>query len=121
MAWNIMEDDTLLLAIMVGICLLGIGYVAKYAQVAMQGRQIHALQVQLASETARQHTLINEIGQLESPNRIAVAAQKMGMVMGDKADYVTVRSAPKSTITASSTPAFGVTSPSLGIGSIGDN
>ena len=79
-----------LLACAVVVCALGVIYLAAYMKVASQSRLIHSLQAQVTNETARQHELINEIGQLESPARIAQAAEKMGMVMGEKADYVII-------------------------------
>ncbi|MDR3707212.1 MAG: hypothetical protein P4L33_02850 [Capsulimonadaceae bacterium] len=92
------QGETMLIsALLAGaacVCVLGVIYLAAYMRVAYQGRVITGLQVERTIEVARQHALINEIGQLESPARIAQAAEKMGMVMGEKADYVTVQSSP---------------------------
>ncbi len=99
------------------VCILGVVYLGAYMNVAYQGRHIHNMQVELTAQTARQHALINEIGQLESPSRIAVEATKMGMVMGDKADYVTVH--PSNKMASSRPTSLGPTG-MLG-NSMGDN
>jgi hypothetical protein len=89
------EDAALgrLLAGIVIAGIFGIVYLAACMNVAYQGRVLHTLQLQKTAETARQHQLINDIGVMESPGKIADEATKMGMVMTGKADYISVRDA----------------------------
>jgi len=89
------EDAALgrLLAVIVIAGIFGIVYLAACMNVAYQGRVLHTLQLQKSAETARQHQLINDIGVMESPGKIADEATKMGMVMTGKADYINVRDA----------------------------
>lgn len=90
-------ETTLISALLISavlVCTIGVFYLAAYMRVAYQGRLIASMQAQISSETARQHALINEIGQLESPARIAQSAEQMGMVMGQKTHYVQLPYAP---------------------------
>jgi len=125
-AVQLIEDDALIIRALVGfallLCILGAGYLSVYAKVAYQGRSIHALQTQLTAETAKQHALIAEIGTLESPNRIAIAAQHMGMVMGgDQTAYVTLHKNGTTAMASAGGATFGMASPNLGISSYSGN
>jgi hypothetical protein len=103
--------------IMVVVCMAGMFFLGAYMHVAAQGRVLHDLRTEINFETALQHQLIADIAEKEAPNRIADEATKMGMVMGEKADYVTVRNsgvgAPKTDTVASA--------PALNQGKLGDN
>lgn len=70
------------------VCVLGIVYVAAYATVALQGRQLHTLQLQMAGAQAQHELLVQEFARLSSSSRIGLAAQGQGMVLNGPTKYV---------------------------------
>jgi hypothetical protein len=119
------QDETIFISgLMVSallVCVCGFIYIGAYMNVAYQGRRIHDLQAALTAETARQHTLIYDIAFKESPGRIAIQAQKLGMVMGGKAAYVTIGPSAVRGASNANQAVMAETSPDEGTGTLGDN
>jgi cell division protein FtsL len=72
------------------ICALGVIYLTAYATVAIQGRQVHALQSQVAAANAQHEVLLAQYTFLSSGARVQQAAADEGMVSGAPTEYVTL-------------------------------
>jgi len=68
--------------------LLGIIYLAAYARVAKQGRDLHRLQQRLNVAQARHQALVEDVARLDGASRISTLASRMNMVPDGEADYV---------------------------------
>jgi cell division protein FtsL len=88
------------LSILAVTCILGVVFLGAYMRVAYQGRQIDRLHAQIRVAEARRADLLAEIAQKEAPGRVSDLAEKHGMVMGDKAEYVDVPGGASSTSTS---------------------
>ena len=80
------------IACFVSACTLGIIYLAAYATVAAQGREIHALQGSLATAQAQHQDLVQQLTSLSSANRVQELAKRQGMVLGAPSVYVSLSS-----------------------------
>jgi hypothetical protein len=70
------------------ICILGIFYVAAYARVAKQEREIHSLQLDVSVAQARHQMLVQDLAHLQSAKRIDTLATQMKMVHVGSSDYI---------------------------------
>jgi hypothetical protein len=74
-------------------CLLGIVYLAAFAKVAAQGREIHSLLTNTSVAEAQNEILVTKLAQASSGVSVQQLAQKQGMVLSNKSVYVTLTTA----------------------------
>ena len=70
------------------VCLLGIIYLAAYANVAAQGREVHNLQADVTAVEAQHGVLVAKFTYLSSGTRIQQEAKKAGMVNNSPSEYI---------------------------------
>jgi len=72
------------------VCIVGIAYLAVFANVQYLAHQLRTEQTKLTAATAKKHDLQDQIGRLSSPDLIAAMAPKMDMELPANHAYVDV-------------------------------
>jgi hypothetical protein len=70
------------------MCVLGVIYLAAYAHVAKEEREIHTLQQNVSIAQARHQMLVQDLAHLQSSQRIDTLASQMKMVRVGTSEYL---------------------------------